>query len=96
MLKNQGVQVDLLRVRAFPFADEVIQFVDEHDVVFVVEQNESGQLRMLLLTEGSCDPKKLIKVVHYDGTPITASFIAGRIATAVDEHKVTPIRKVAS
>jgi 2-oxoglutarate ferredoxin oxidoreductase subunit alpha len=96
LLKDKGVHVDLLRVRAFPFADEVTQFIDEHDVVFVVEQNESGQLRMLLLTEGDCDPKKLIKVLHYDGTPITAGFISGRIAAAVDENKVSPIRKVAS
>jgi 2-oxoglutarate ferredoxin oxidoreductase subunit alpha len=51
---------------------------------------------MLLLTEGDCDPKKLIKVLHYDGTPITAGFISGRIASAVDENKVSPIRKVAS
>jgi len=96
LLKDQGVHVDLLRVRGFPFADEVIRFIDEHDAVFVVEQNESGQLRMLLLTEGDCDPKKLIKVLHYDGTPITAGFIAGKIASAVDENKVSPIRKVAS
>jgi 2-oxoglutarate ferredoxin oxidoreductase subunit alpha len=96
LLKDKGVHVDLLRVRAFPFADEVTQFIDEHDVVFVVEQNESGQLRMLLLTEGDCDPKKLVKVLHYDGTPITAGFISGRIASAVDENKVSPIRKVAS
>jgi 2-oxoglutarate ferredoxin oxidoreductase subunit alpha len=52
LLEAQGVHVDTLRVRGFPFADEVIDFIDEHDVVFVVEQNESGQLRMLLLTEG--------------------------------------------
>ncbi|MCX7168332.1 MAG: 2-oxoacid:acceptor oxidoreductase subunit alpha [Rhodocyclales bacterium] len=96
LLKDTGVHVDLLRVRGFPFADEVTQFIDEHDVVFVVEQNESGQLRMLLLTEGEADPKKLIKVLHYDGTPITAGFISGRIASAVDENKVSPIRKVAS
>jgi 2-oxoglutarate ferredoxin oxidoreductase subunit alpha len=96
LLKDQGVHVDLLRVRGFPFADEVIQFIDEHEVVFVVEQNESGQLRMLLLTEGDCDPKKLVKVLHYDGTPITAGFISGRIASAADENKVSPIRKVAS
>jgi 2-oxoglutarate ferredoxin oxidoreductase subunit alpha len=71
----------------------VIAFIDEHDYVFVVEQNESGQLRMLLLTEGEADPKKLIRVLHYDGTPITAGFISGKIADALSAHKVTPIRK---
>ena len=95
-LDEQGIQIDLLRVRAFPFADAVIDFIAAHDVVFVVEQNESGQLRMLLLTEGEVDPKKLLRVLHYDGTPITASFISGRIAAALDAHKVTPLHKVAS
>jgi 2-oxoglutarate ferredoxin oxidoreductase subunit alpha len=93
LLEAQGIHVDTLRVRGFPFADEVIDFINEHDCVFVVEQNESGQLRMLLLTEGEIDPKRLIRVLHYDGTPITARFISGRIADALSEHKVTPIRK---
>ncbi|MDK9703176.1 MAG: 2-oxoacid:acceptor oxidoreductase subunit alpha [Sulfuritalea sp.] len=93
LLEEQGIHVDTLRVRGFPFADEVIDFIDGHDFVFVVEQNESGQLRMLLLTEGEIDPKRLIRVLHYDGTPITARFISGKIAGALSEHKVTPIRK---
>ena len=93
LLDAQGIHVDALRVRGFPFADEVIEFIEGHDEVFVVEQNESGQLRMLLLTEGDIDPKRLIRVLHYDGTPITARFISGRIADRLSENKVTPIRK---
>ena len=93
LLDAQSIHVDALRVRAFPFADEIVEFIDQHEAVFVVEQNESGQLRMLLLTEGDIDPKKLIRVLHYDGTPITARFIAGKIADALSERKVTPIRK---
>lgn len=95
-LAAQGILLDLMRVRAFPFAAAVSDFIAAHDYTFVVEQNESGQLRMLLLTEAEADPKKLLRVLHYDGTPITASFISGRIAAALDAHKVTPIRKVAS
>jgi 2-oxoglutarate ferredoxin oxidoreductase subunit alpha len=93
LLEARGIHVDIMRVRGFPFADEVIEFINEHDHVFVVEQNESGQLRMLLMNEGEIDPKRLIRVLHYDGTPITARFISGRIADALDERKVTPIRK---
>jgi len=93
LLREQGIHVDALRVRGFPFADEVIGFIEAHEAVFVVEQNESGQLRMLLLTEGEIDPKKLIRVLHYDGTPITARFISGKIADALSSRKVTPIRK---
>ncbi len=93
MLEKQGVHVDLLRVRGFPFADEVMRFIADHDHVFVVEQNESAQLRTMLINEGDVDPKRLIRVLHYDGTPITARFIAGRIADIVKENNVTPLRK---
>ncbi|MDR1710075.1 MAG: 2-oxoacid:acceptor oxidoreductase subunit alpha [Candidatus Accumulibacter sp.] len=93
LLEAQGVYVDLMRVRGFPFCDEVIAFIEAHEKVFVVEQNESGQLRSLLVTEGEVDPKRLIRVLHYDGTPITAGFIAGRIAEILQENNVTPLRQ---
>ncbi len=96
LLDQESVHVDLLRVRGFPFHHDVMQFIADHDVVFVVEQNESGQLRQLLINEGEIDPKKLIRVLHYDGTPITARFIAGRIADALSAHKVVPLPSPAS
>ena len=80
MLELQGRHVDGLRVRGFPFADEVNDFIAAHDRVFVVEQNRDGQLRTLIMNEGGIDPGKLTAVLHYDGTPITARFIAGEIA----------------
>jgi 2-oxoglutarate ferredoxin oxidoreductase subunit alpha len=80
ILVQQGIALDLLRVRGFPFGDEVAAFIAEHDHVFVVEQNRDGQLRFLLINELEINPAKLGKVVHYDGTPITARFIAGAIA----------------
>ena len=86
LLERQGIHVNTLRVRAFPFADAEIEFINEHDCVFVVEQNESGQLRMLLINEGEIDPKRLVRVLHYDGTPITAGFISGSIAEALSKH----------
>ena len=66
--------------QAFPFADDVIDFVLDHDQVFVIEQNRDAQLRMLLINEGALDPARLISVLHYDGTPITARFITREIA----------------
>jgi 2-oxoglutarate ferredoxin oxidoreductase subunit alpha len=69
-----------MRVRGFPFAKEVDAFIAAHERVFVVEQNRDGQLRTLLVNEGEIDPAKLVPVLHYDGTPITARFIAGKIA----------------
>ena len=93
MLEKQGIHVDLMRVRAFPFPDEVMDFIANHDYVFVVEQNESAQLRTMIINEGDIDPKRLIRVLHYDGTPITARFIAGRITDIVQENNVTPLRQ---
>jgi len=93
LLEKQGVHVDLMRVRAFPFPDEVMDFIADHDYVFVVEQNESAQLRTMIINEGDIDPKRLIRVLHYDGTPITAGFIAGRIADIVKQNNVTPLRQ---
>ena len=93
LLEEQGIHVDTLRVRAFPFCDEVVDFINDHDTVFVVEQNESAQLRMLLINEAEINPKRLIRVLHYDGTPITARFISGKIADAITASKVTPVRK---
>jgi 2-oxoglutarate ferredoxin oxidoreductase subunit alpha len=78
-LEGQGRHLDALRVRGFPFSDEVYDFVAAHERVFVVEQNRDGQLRTLLMKEGEIDPAKLLPVLHYDGTPITARFIAGEI-----------------
>ncbi|MDB5441982.1 MAG: ferredoxin oxidoreductase alpha subunit [Phenylobacterium sp.] len=80
-LEGQGRHLDALRVRGFPFAGEVFEFIAAHDRVFVVEQNRDAQLRTLIVTEGEVDPAKLVPVLHYDGTPITARFIAGEIAT---------------
>ncbi len=85
LLAEKGVQVDLLRVRGFPFGAEVEAFIAAHDCVFVVEQNRDGQLRSLLINELEIDPKRLAKVVHYDGTPISARFIAGAIAALTEK-----------
>jgi len=78
-LEKQGVQVDAMRLRAFPFPESVARFIADHDKVFVVEQNRDAQMRSLLVNELEIDPKKLVKVLHFDGTPITARFIAKAI-----------------
>ena len=90
LLADQGLPVDLLRVRGFPFHDDLPDFIAAHDQVFVVEQNRDGQLRTLLLTELGIDPAKLVRIVHFDGTPITARFIAGAIAKAAAAGSDTP------
>ena len=79
-LRESGIGLDLLRLRAFPFPDLVAEFIAAHESVFVVEQNRDGQMRSLLINEFGIDPARLQAVLHYDGTPITARFIVDAIA----------------
>jgi 2-oxoglutarate ferredoxin oxidoreductase subunit alpha len=88
-----GLHVDALRVRAFPFPDSVADFIAAHDTVFVVEQNRDAQLHDLIVNEFGIDPARLVPVLHYDGTPITARFIAGAIGQRMDAAKIAPIGK---
>ncbi len=83
LLAERGIALDMLRVRGFPFHDDVHAFIDAHERVFVVEQNRDAQLRALLVNELNADPAKLVRILHYDGSPITARFIAGAIAGAI-------------
>src|SRR5687768_2309777 len=94
MLKAAGQSLDLMRVRAFPFHHTVEDFIADHDFVFVVEQNRDAQLRSLIVNECGIDPARLVPILHYDGTPITARFIASAIGERLDALKVTPLRKV--
>jgi 2-oxoglutarate ferredoxin oxidoreductase subunit alpha len=82
-LEAQGLFLDTLRIRAFPFAEEIVDFINAHDQVFVVEQNRDAQLQKLLVNECAIDPAKFISILHYDGTPITARFIEGAISGRV-------------
>jgi len=82
-LEARGLHLDTLRVRAFPFASAVADFVAAHERVFVVEQNRDGQLRTMIVNEFGIDPARLEPVLHYDGTPITARFIAAAIGEAL-------------
>ena len=94
-LDADGIHLDRLRIRAFPFADAVADFIDAHDHVFVVEQNRDAQMKSLLVNECGIDPAKLISILHYDGTPVTARYITREIAEKARLFNVTPLRKVA-
>ena len=96
MIAARGQPLDMLRVRGFPFHQDVVDFIADHDFVFVVEQNRDSQLRTLIVNEGNIDPMRLVPVVHFDGTPITARFIANAIGDHLDALKVTPLRKAMS
>jgi 2-oxoglutarate ferredoxin oxidoreductase subunit alpha len=96
MLEAKGQSLDRMRLRGFPFHSSVTSFMADHDFVFVVEQNRDAQMRSMLVNELNIDPVRLVPVLHFDGTPITARFIAQAIEEHMDQLKVTPLRKVVS
>jgi 2-oxoglutarate ferredoxin oxidoreductase subunit alpha len=94
MLDARGNRLDMLRVRAFPFHQDIPDFIAAHDFVFLVEQNRDAQLRSLIVNECALDPVRLVPILHYDGTPITARFIARAIGEHLDALRVAPLRVV--
>jgi len=64
-----------MRVRAFPFSEDVEKFLAAHELLFVVEQNRDAQLRQLLTLETAVDKAKLRSLLHYSGLPISSHFI---------------------
>ena len=83
-LAKDGVHLDLMRVRGFPFNREVSDFIEAHERIFVVEQNANAQLRALIQVELGVDPARLTPILHFDGNPITARFIRKAIGDAVN------------
>jgi len=83
LLAADGIHLDRLRVRGFPFGREVTDFIAARERIFLVEQNRDAQLRTLLLTECGVDPAMVTPILHYDGTPITARFIHEAIGGAM-------------
>ena len=92
-LAQEGLLIDAMRVRAFPFNDEVENFIDNHDCTFVIEQNRDAQLRTLLMAEFEFGPDKLKSVLCFDGTPISARNIRKQILQQVPGGNVTPLHR---
>jgi 2-oxoglutarate ferredoxin oxidoreductase subunit alpha len=96
-LAEENMQIDTCRIRAFPFTQEIEDFIASHDIVFMVEQNRDAQMRSLLVNDCEIDPKHIKPVLNYDGMPITARFIQQKIqGHMASVTNVTPIRKSTS
>jgi len=92
-LAGDGINLDAMRVRAFPFNQEVEDFIDHHERVFVIEQNRDAQLRTLLMAEFEFGPDKLKSVLCFDGTPISARNIRKQIMEHLPGNNVTPLHR---
>ena len=96
MLQADGVGLDRMRIRAFPFGDEVWQFIRRHELVFVVDQNRDSQMRTLLINEGDIDPAKLVAVRYYAGLSISAEDIHGQVLDHFKARKLPRLTEVRS
>jgi 2-oxoglutarate ferredoxin oxidoreductase subunit alpha len=83
-LADAGVAADFLRVRGFPFVDEVRQFVDGHELCFVVEQNRDAQLRSLIAIETGVSPEKMHSVLAYGGFPLSAQHVVEAVLAKLE------------
>jgi len=92
-LSSDGIILDSMRIRAFPFGKEVHDFIENHDMIFVVEQNRDAQMKKLILAELNVVPDKMISVLCFDGMPITAHFISTEISSYLAEKEVKEIMK---
>jgi len=87
LLRQEGTPMDAIRLRSFPFQADVLRFIEEHDVIYVIEQNRDAQMRALLINELEVNPKKMKRILNYDGFPITADLILNQI----QEHQFQPV-----
>ena len=83
ILKGRGVGVNYMRVRSFPFSEDVERFLAAHRVLFIVEQNRDAQFRALLTLETAVEKSKLRSLLHYSGLPISSSFIVEGVLAEV-------------
>lgn len=94
VLAERGIHVNALRVRGFPFPEEINDFVASHPWVFVIEQNRDAQLKTMLVNEAKLNAGRLLSILHYDGTPITARFIVDQISQHAAARTVVPLKRV--
>ena len=94
MLCQEGISFDTCRVRSFPFSDEVVSFVNSHEVVFIIEQNRDAQMRTLLINEEDFDPSKLVPVLYYAGLSMSANVIQEQISEYYEANKLPRLSEV--
>jgi 2-oxoglutarate ferredoxin oxidoreductase subunit alpha len=82
-LKDQGIAADFMRIRGFPFGAEVLEFIEKHERVFVVEQNRDAQLKSMITIELSVDPNRLTSILDFAGLPLTAKVVVEAVASTM-------------
>jgi 2-oxoglutarate ferredoxin oxidoreductase subunit alpha len=94
ILKRRGMQLDYMRVRSFPFGQEVEEFLAAHSTLFVVEQNRDAQLKSLLTLETAVEKSKLRSILHYNGLPMSSHEIVESIAAELQQRVNPPLSAI--
>ncbi|HJY38903.1 MAG TPA: hypothetical protein VJ299_15605, partial [Steroidobacteraceae bacterium] len=87
ILKRRGVQLDYMRVRSFPFGQEVEEFLASHSTLFVLEQNRDAQLKSLLTLETAVEKAKLRSILYYSGLPMSSTVIVDAVLAELGASK---------
>lgn len=96
LLAEEGIHLDTLRIRAFPFGEEVYRFIEDHEVLFVVDQNRDAQMRTLLVNEGDIDPARLVSIRYFAGLSISADTIQEQVSEYYTARKLPRLTEVKS
>ncbi|NJN50711.1 MAG: hypothetical protein HC809_01920 [Gammaproteobacteria bacterium] len=94
LLADEGIQLDRMRIRAVPFSDAVFEFIESHELCFIVEQNRDAQMRTLLVNEGDINPAKLVPVLYYGGFSISADTIYEQVHDHFISNRLARISEV--
>ena len=95
-LSDDGIHLDTMRLRAFPFSEAVETFIDQHEILFVAEQNRDAQMRTLLVNELEIDPTRFISILYYGGFSISADTIHEQILAYYTDHNLPRLKEVQS
>ena len=87
LLAREGHGLNHMRIRSFPFGEEIEAFAARHDYLFVVEQNRDAQMRHLLVAETDISARKLLPILNYDGMPLTAAFVHDAVLNLFAEYE---------
>ncbi|MDY0222065.1 MAG: 2-oxoacid:acceptor oxidoreductase subunit alpha [Desulfobacterium sp.] len=93
-LADRGIIINTLRIRSFPFQDEVADFINRHQTTFVIEQNRDGQMRSLIINECGINPNRLVPITNIDSMPVTAGHIFQAMEQTIDLSKASEIQSV--
>ena len=91
-LNGEGYNIDKLRIRSFPFDKSLERFIDDHEHLFILEQNRDAQMKFLISNELKKDINNFISLLNFDGSPVTAKFIVDEFKSKVKDNKKVKIK----